>query len=172
MVEKVHRIMCAENVIPHVIQFNIGTMEKIIMMSESMKANLKHLVVEHEGFEQFPYTDTVGKITIGIGYNLSDRGMSNEWINSQYDIDVNYFYSQLNDNFHWFKNLNEARQIALIDMCFMGFKKLCEFKKMLAALELGNYKEASAQMLHSKWAAQVKGRAVTLAKMIETGEML
>ena len=34
----------------------------------------------------------------------------------------------------------------------------------------GNYKEASKQMLDSKWAGQVKTRANILAKMMETGK--
>jgi hypothetical protein len=39
--------------------------------------------VQHEEFRNFPYIDSVGKITIGIGFNLSDRGIDDEWINKQ-----------------------------------------------------------------------------------------
>ena len=41
---------------------------------------------------------------------------------------------------------------------------------MLAAVEEGDYKKAAKEMLDSKWAFQVKGRAVELAKIMETGE--
>ena len=88
------------------------------MMRESMRSKLKHLIVEHEGYRKFPYIDTVGKITIGIGYNITDRGMPDEWINQQYDKDIAYFYNQLWEDFEWFRGLDEHRQIVLIDMCF------------------------------------------------------
>lgn len=141
------------------------------MMPEPMKLKLRHLLVEHEGYENFPYVDTVGKITIGIGYNLSDRGMPDSWINNQFEEDTRYFYNQLNDDFYWFKTLNDARQIALIDMCFMGYKKFKTFRKMLDALEQRNYSLAAREVIDSKWATQVKGRAQQIASIIEQGKI-
>ena len=36
-----------------------------------------HALLEgHEGRRAFPYRDSVGKLTIGVGRNLSDRGLS------------------------------------------------------------------------------------------------
>jgi lysozyme len=40
---------------------------------------------------------------------------------------------------------------------------------MHAALDAGDYHEAASQMLDSRWAEQVKGRAKELAEMMETG---
>jgi len=139
------------------------------MMTEEMKSKLKHLVVTHEDYRKYPYVDSVGRISIGIGYNLSDRGISDKWINSQYEADVAFFYQELSDTFPWFGSLNDARKIALIDMCFMGFKKFCEFKLMLRAFCIRDYKTAAFELLHSEWAKEVKGRAIDLAKIIETG---
>ena len=34
----------------------------------------------HEGVEHMPYKDTVGKLTIGVGRNLDDRGLSDDEI--------------------------------------------------------------------------------------------
>lgn len=141
------------------------------MMPEPMKLKLRHLLVEHEGYENFPYVDTVGKITIGIGYNLSDRGMSDTWINNQFEEDTSYFYNQMNDDFPWFKRLNDARQIALIDMCFMGYRKFKTFKKMLDAFANEDYLLASKEALDSKWAEQVKGRANQIAHIILSGKL-
>lgn len=146
-------------------------MESTGMMPEPMKAKLKHLIVAHEGYKRFPYMDTEGKITIGIGYNLTDRGLPDSWINDQYDRDVEYFYSQLASDFPWFKELNEARQIALVDMCFMGYKSFKSFKRMLSVLAEHDYKLASFEMISSKWATQVKGRASQLAQIMLTGEL-
>lgn len=138
------------------------------MMTSEMVAKLRHSLIKHEGFEKFPYIDTAGKITIGIGYNLSDRGISEDWINSRYLEDTNYFYNQLL-NLPWFENLNSDRQIILIDMCFMGWKKFLEFTKMLEALAKYDFKTASQEMLNSEWADQVKSRALFLSHGMLTG---
>lgn len=137
-------------------------------MTPEMKAKLRRSLVHHESYEKFPYTDTVGKITIGIGYNLSDRGLSDEWINNQYQADVDYFYGQLLA-FPWFEQLTSDRQIILIDMAFMGWKKFLTFDKMLNALLTHDYKKAAFEMINSKWAEQVKGRAAALAHGMLTG---
>lgn len=140
------------------------------MMTEEMAKKLKRSVVLHEQKLKFPYLDTKNKITIGIGYNLSDRGLPDEWIDSQYQEDVNYFYETLNFTFEFFKELNEDRQIALIDMCYnLGFKQFCKFSCMLDALQKHDYEKASYEMLNSDWANQVKGRAQTLANAVRDG---
>ena len=42
--------------------------------------NLTELLKKHEGIRSKPYKDTVGKITIGVGRNLDDVGLSNDEI--------------------------------------------------------------------------------------------
>lgn len=139
------------------------------MMTPGMNAKLYRSLVLHEDKRNYPYVDSVGKITIGIGYNLSDRGLPDSWINSQYIEDVDYFYKQFNETFSWYKDLNEDRQIALIDMAFMGWKKFLEFHHLIDALSKHDYVRAHDEMLNSKWAEEVKGRAITLANVILTG---
>lgn len=139
-------------------------------MNPIMFSKLKQLLILHEGKENYPYTDTVGKITIGVGYNLTDRGLPDSWIEQQCSEDINYFYLQLSI-FPWFQQLNESRQICLVDMCFMGFKKFLSFKKMLSALENHDYIHAAFEMLDSKWAMQVGKRAEKLANIMRTGEL-
>lgn len=141
------------------------------MMPESMKLNLRKCVVKHEGYDNFLYNDTLGNRTIGIGYNIDARGLSDEWINQQYDEDVNFFYQSLSAKFPWFDALDEVRKIVLIDMCFMGFKKLCGFKRMLTAISMKNWYTASNELMDSNWARTVGNRAIELAKMMKTGEL-
>ena len=138
-------------------------------MTTEMFAKLKRSLVLHEEFRRFPYVDSLGNITIGIGYNLSDRGLDDDWINNQYAKDVDYFYSQLNSDYHWFADLNIDRQIVLVDMCFMGYKHFQEFTQMFQALSNHDYVGAAREMLDSKWAYQVRSRALTLAQAMTTG---
>jgi len=141
-------------------------------MTSSMRMKLRRIEVMHEGYRQFPYEDTTGHLTVGIGYNLTDRGMPDDWIEKQFNEDIDFFYTQLSKQFSWFDDLNEARQIALIDMCFMGFKKLLSFKKMFMQMASKRYDLAAREVLDSKWASQVGNRAETIAKMIEFGEFV
>jgi lysozyme len=139
------------------------------MMTQEMLVKLKKSLIKHEGCSNFPYFDEIGKITIGIGFNLTDRGVTDEWIAENYTKDVDYFYNILVNIFDWFKDLNEDRKIILVDMCFMGFKHFLSFKKMIDALSKGDYKTASYEMLDSKWAKQDENKAGELAQGMLTG---
>lgn len=138
-------------------------------MNPTMKAQLRHLLIKHEGYESHPYKDSMGHITIGIGRNLDSRGVLPTEIDMMCDHDMQYFYDQLDSHFKWFAQLNDARQIALIDMCFMGFKKFLSFKKMIAYLEAHDYDNAAIELLDSVYAKQVGNRAIDLASIIKLG---
>lgn len=124
-------------------------------MDQAFKARLKQLIVSHEGYKNHVYTDSVGKLTVGIGYNLTDRGMPDSWINQQYDEDVAYFDQKLRKDFDWYDALCDARKMVLIDMCFMGYQSFLGFERMLQALRYGDYEKAALEILNSQWAHQV-----------------
>jgi lysozyme len=138
-------------------------------MQSEMMAKLRKSLIKHERLTYFPYTDTVGKLTIGIGHNLTDCGLSDNAINAQFLDDVNYFYTQLTTTFDWYIKLNEDRQIILIDMCFMGWKTFLEFTRLITALSKFDYDHAAFEMINSEWAKQVKSRADDLAKGMLSG---
>lgn len=125
----------------------------------------------HEGKKSKPYKDTVGKLTIGIGRNLDDRGITEEEIVFLFGTDVAIVEKELDKNLRWWRDMSEVRQRVLADMCFnLGITKLLAFKNTLEAMRTGRYNDAASGMLNSLWAKQVKGRAVRLANMMRTGE--
>jgi lysozyme len=138
-------------------------------MTPDFQVKLKEVITKHEGYDNFPYPDTKGNITIGYGYNLSARGLPHFILNNLYEQDVNYFYFQLSKDYPWFNKLNDARKIALISMCFMGYKKFKTFKKMISAFELEDYISAEKEILDSLYAKEVGNRAVEIGKIIRTG---
>lgn len=141
------------------------------MTPESIQ-KLKLLLVKHESYRQFPYTDTTGHLTIGIGRNLTDRGISTKEAYQLLDEDILYFTSKLNINLPFFNELDESRKIVLIDMCFnLGVRGFMSFKRMLAALAERDYETAAKEMLDSKWAQQVGNRAIELSNIMRTGEL-
>lgn len=124
-----------------------------------------------EGVRNKPYTDTVGKLTIGVGRNLTDNGLSDTEINVLLHNDVGDITNELQTRLPWFNSLDPVRQAVLINMGFnMGFKGLDGFPKMLAATVQGNWEEAATEMLDSQWSKQVGDRATRLAKQMTTGE--
>ena len=131
----------------------------------------KKQLILHESEELKLYKDTIGKYTIGIGRNLSDRGITKEESDFLFTTDYNLVIKELDRNLSWWKNLDEVRQRVLFDMCFnLGVTKLLAFKNTLEAIRTGRYDDAAAGMLNSLWAKQVKGRAIRLANMMRTGK--
>lgn len=141
-------------------------------MAPDMMRKLRGLLMIHEGYKLKPYTDTTGNITIGIGRNLSDRGIFPTEADQMFTNDVNYFYNALCTTYPWFTQLDEARQIALVDMSFMGVKTLGGFTEMLAAFGLKNYNTAAYEILNSHYAHQVGQRAKDIAQIVRTGRLL
>ena len=118
-----------------------------------------------------PYTDTVGKLTLGIGRNLEDKGITEQEALFMLNNDVDYFYRQLSKKLTWFKTLDDARQNVLVNMAFnLGVAGLMSFKNMLEYVFHYEYDDAAKEMLNSKWARQVGYRAQELAEQMRTGE--
>lgn len=141
-------------------------------MNQSTKSLVCKLITQEEGFSQFPYKDIFGTLTIGYGRNLVDRGISASEALFLLEKDVEYYQQKLCESLTCFLEMNEARQIALISMCFnLGVNGFLKFHKMIDALNDQNYELASSEMLNSKWAEQIGKRAQDLAIVIELGEL-
>ena len=127
-------------------------------------------VRRNEGLSYLPYRCSAGALTIGYGHNLEARGISKEVAELLLKQDLEVAEKQVKNAFIWWPKLDDARMGVLVEMCFnLGISGLVGFKKMLSAVEAGDYQTAAQEMLDSKWARQVKGRAVELAKIMQTG---
>lgn len=125
----------------------------------------------HEGERLKPYRCTAGKLTIGVGRNLEDRGISREESAMLLANDIANEERELVRALPWVAKLDEVRQRVLLDMSFnLGIAGLLGFKNTLATIQEGNYQRAAAMMLDSKWAGQVGARAERLARMMATGK--
>ena len=127
-------------------------------------------LIRDEGLKLKPYTDTVGKLTIGVGRNLEDNGISEAEAIHMLQNDINTSERELS-RYSWFMQLDPIRRDAIINMHFnLGLPRLLTFRSMIAALDDGNYTKAANEALDSKWAQQVGERATRIAKQIKTGE--
>lgn len=132
---------------------------------------LREQLMRDEGYRRFPYVDTVGKITIGVGRNLTDRGVSHAEVDSLLDHDIAEVEAALRAHLPWTDGLDEARRGVLLNMAFnLGLDGLLGFHHLLAAAQTGDWRAAAIAMLQSRWANQVGVRAQRLARQMETGE--
>jgi len=131
---------------------------------------LKAELVRDEGLRLKPYEDTAGKLTIGVGRNLDDVGLTEEEAGYLLENDVGRSMVDLDRNAPWWRSMSDARQRALVNMCFnLGWPRLSQFKNMLAALEAGDFVRAAAEALDSRWARQVGRRSARIAVRIREG---
>ena len=168
-------IMFVTNVTCLVLRLTFIHGKGLIMMKSEMKPEtrqkLKALLLHHESFREYPYLDSTGHLTIGIGRNLSNRGISYTEAIALLDDDISYFDSNLSRLLYFFSSLDETRQIALIDMCFnLGIHGFLAFKNMLHYLEEKDFDNAAEEILNSKAAKQNPDRYKQLADMMRTGK--
>lgn len=136
------------------------------MNLEKLRAQL----VLAEEYRLLPYTDTVGKITIGIGHNLTDLGLSPCVVEAIYTEDVQRAISGVTAAFPWWIGLDDVRQRVVIDLTFnMGLRTLQGFPHALAAMARGDWARAAAELQDSHWYRQVGVRGPRLVQMLLTG---
>lgn len=129
------------------------------------------MLIRHEGMELKVYLCPAGKATIGVGRNLEDLGVSEEEALFMLSNDISRARKEAGSRFPWFSGLSGERQDVVISMIInLGITRFMGFKKLHAALLSGNWEKAASEMLSSTWAAQVKGRAVELAKLMKTSQ--
>jgi lysozyme len=125
---------------------------------------------ESEGYRQFVYKCPAGKSTVGYGLNLEDRGVTEAEADYLLRSVVADVERNLAQRIAFWDRLDRVRQEVLIDMAYnMGVGGLLGFRKTLGFIEAGDYASASTEMLVSRWATQVGGRANKLSRVMLTG---
>lgn len=131
--------------------------------------DVKRWIKHHEGMRLKPYKDIVDKITIGYGRNIEDNGITKEEAEFLFENDFKRCVDELSI-YPWYTDQPVYIKNCLINMCFnMGIKRLLGFKRMIAALEKRDYVKAAIEAMDSKWAQQVKSRAVDIALVMRQG---
>ena len=128
---------------------------------------LKERLIEEESLELKPYKCSAGKLTIGVGRNLEDRGISKGEAMFMLRNDIIAVASELAEKSNIFRTAPIEVRMILIDMGFnMGVPRLLQFKKTFQYIKEGDFKSASVEMLDSQWAGQVPARANGLSELM------
>ena len=141
-------------------------------MEAKLLERIKEQLVRHEGLRLKPYRCTSGKLTIGIGRNLDDCGISQTEAYVLLENDIQNCEMQLVDEIpEIYNTLDEVRKSVLLNMCFnLGIGGLLEFNNTLAFIAAGDWERAANGMLASKWAKQVGRRAIELSELMRKGK--
>ena len=132
-------------------------------------AQLKADLIEDEGSRLKPYRDTVGKVSIGIGRNLTDVGISSDEEDLMYRNDVQRVMTQLDRALPWWNALPEPAARVLANMTFnMGLGGVLQFKTTLQELREHRFKDAADSLLHSAVARQLPNRYGRLAALLRS----
>jgi lysozyme len=150
-----------------------------IIMEENMEKLIATLK-RHEGVKTHAYRDSLGILTIGCGRNINNSskhkgiGISIDEIEYMLQNDIERTIKELSQEYPWFNDMEEgARRDGIINMHFnLGRFRFASFKKALIHMENGSHNKAATEFLDSRWAKQVKGRALEVTDMIKTGTYL
>ena len=132
--------------------------------------NLLDQLRRDEGVKYEPYVDSRGFVTIGAGTKLP---ITDGEVNALLELRLTIVTTELTSSLPWLvAQVDEVRRNALRNMAYnLGVPRLLEFKKMLHAMQTGNWTQAAVEALDSDWSRQVGARAIRLAKQIKTGVM-
>jgi lysozyme len=117
-----------------------------------------------EGCKLKPYYCTAGKLTIGVGRNLEDTGITRAEAQFMLEGDIVRLMKELDELFPEWRDLSETRQMVVLNMCFnMGTFGFLNFKRTIAYMRAEEFSKAADEMLRSQWADQVGDRAKRLS---------
>lgn len=141
-----------------------------LLFSVGTRVDVKQLLIGHEKLTLKPYRCTAWRLTIGVGRNIQDRGISESEALFMLDNDLADVKQQCKA-YPWFRELSDVRQAAIIDLIFnLGPGGFAGFKKFHEAMRLKQYVLAAAELKDSDWFGQTGRRAPRICSMILNNE--
>lgn len=140
--------------------------------SQIAKSIVTTQLMRMENYRQLLYKDSNDIWTCGFGRNMENKGLSYSEALILLKNDVEECEKELLEHISFYKDLDSARQVVLLNMCFnLGLAGLMGFKKMLSLVAEGQYQIAAQEMLASSWAKQLPARAALLSLIMEKGHV-
>ena len=143
------------------------------MLSEAVRETVKEDLIKHEGYKDEIYLCSEGIPTFGIGHAIKEHDIEYTWpvgspiekerIDNAFEADFEDACKDCEALFKNFAELPSQVQRVLVNMAFnLGRSRLGRFKKMVKAVDEGNFVEAANQMVDSRWYNQVGNRSIEL----------
>jgi len=153
------------------------------------------MLTTDEGLRNTSYKDTVGKTTVGIGFNMDDPHAQGIWIKADIPESYHQVYNRtqtlstesawkllnvciensvtdLKTIFENYDGLPELIQLALINLMFnMGKPVFSQFKTFIGLVQKGEFEAASNDLARTKWATQVPNRAMRVCSLLKEDDL-
>tara|TARA_Y100000356_G_C11234946_1_gene277188 strand:- start:409 stop:834 length:426 start_codon:yes stop_codon:yes gene_type:complete len=131
---------------------------------------LTNQLIIDEGLKLKPYRCSADKLTIGVGRNIEEVGISEEEARYLLKNDIEMVTAQCLAEFSWFSGLTDVRKEAIVNLVFnMGLTTFKKFQKTIGYIEQGLFELAGTELLDSNYARQVGDRSVRVANMLANG---
>lgn len=139
--------------------------------------SMQSLIEADEGRRLWPYTDTTGHQTWGVGHNLAASSVNpdveallNQAVTLQFQHDLDAVLAVASTS-PWWGSLNDARQAAIADMLFnLGTGAIETFGVFFGYIAGQRWQAAAADLRTTKVYRQLPTRYARVATMIETGQ--
>ena len=139
--------------------------------------DMQSLILHDEGLRIWPYVDTTGHRTWGVGHNLDASPPATDvWallnqaamLQFQHDLDAVLAVASTEP---WWPTLNDGRQAAIADMLFnLGTGAIATFSVFFGYIAAQRWQAAADDLRATKVYRELPVRYTRLANMIETGQ--
>ena len=127
-------------------------------------------IAKEEGFSSVVYKCTEGYDTIGYGFAIKDLKISEEISKIILRYKIYDLHNDLIEKFPWYIRLPVGVQSACLDMAYqMGIGGLSKFRNTITCLRVGNFQQASIEVLDSRYAKQTPNRANRVSETFKRG---
>ena len=125
-------------------------------------------IKQHEGYVGVVYKDSLGIDTIGYGFAIKDLELDKDICDIILERKLHALIDRVNKKFKWYKYMPPTIQDVIVEMCYqLGVYGFSCFKKTIAYLQDKQWKEASVEMLDSRWAEQTPNRAREMSDIVK-----
>lgn len=142
-------------------------------MKNELLETIKEDLIKHEGYKAEIYLCSENIPTFGIGHAIKESDLEYTWpvgtpiekerIDNAFEDDLNIAVSDANALFLNLQSHPDQVVRVCVNMAFnLGRTRLGRFKKMIGAVNEGNYKKAADEMVDSRWYNQVGNRSIEL----------
>jgi len=125
-------------------------------------------IKQHEGYVGVVYKDSLGIDTIGYGFAIKDLELDVDVCDIILERKLKNLKDRIDNKFNWYKYMPQEIKDIITEMCYqLGVTGFSKFKKTIAYLQNKEWKNASVEMLDSKWAKQTPNRAKEMSNSVK-----
>ena len=130
-------------------------------------STIRQDLIRDEGLRLKPYQDTAGKLTIGVGRNLTDVGLSEREARLLLDRDIEVAIGHALEVFPGFHDYPEDVRRVIVNMIFqLGRRGFNGFRRFISHVKNHAWDSAADEVLDSKAARQAPERFARHAQLL------